>query len=58
MRYLLSVLIIISIISCSHELEKNNLKRITVTSSSEEAREFFYEALEESQQNGQIQQLY
>lgn len=54
MRYLLSVLIIISIISCSQELEKNNLKRITVTTSSEEAREFFYEALEESQQNGQM----
>ncbi|MFL2995654.1 MAG: tetratricopeptide repeat protein [Cytophagales bacterium] len=51
MRYLLSVLIIISIISCNQEVDKTNLKRITLTTSSEEARIFFYEALEESEQN-------
>ena len=55
MRNLLSILIIISIISCNQETDKRDLKKITVTTSSEEARDFFFTSLFQIEQGENIE---
>lgn len=53
MRSFLSILTILFLFGCNNQNTDVQLKLITATTASEEARALFYQALEEDEQNGQ-----
>ncbi len=53
MRSILSILTVLFLFGCSNQNTDVQLKLITTTTTSEEARALFYQALEEDEQNGQ-----